>query len=745
MKRLILFFGLSCLLVAVAQAQIYVDPTGNDTDPGTAAMPLATIQAAIDMATPPETILVRPGTYNEQATGRPVSGTGTGPNNFGLYIGKDDITIQGVDAADNPITDYNDPNLPEVVSTAASVFGTQGPFISGDNVTIIGLGFTAFDGGTNKNIEVTGNNFTLRHSRVRASSFGSSVYISDFDFMGDDVSGTSTITSYTIEDNWMDQGTIVVANGAGFGSPMMDLIIRDNLIQNAGNWGISMNGALNTVAWLNHPVGVPTITGNTFDNNFGHVRFLGTYDTYPMSYWNDILANNTMVEGWVVAYDGTGPDLRATEFEGYTTRREIGSVIQDQIDRAEPNDLVQVSAGTFNEQLVIDKALTLQGTSAATTILDGTSIGGTGISIQSGDVTVTQFTVENYDEGIIAGYPLNTTAGYWQNIRIIDNIVQNIGPGAPHGFGIYVGFEAEGFGDSRLSTHLDFSGLEISGNEVNTTQNAALVLQSITSTSGTPLMVINNTFQNAGASGTWMDTAREIEYTGNTLMNNNFGVYLSSIADGFFVTDGTYGPQNIAIEQNSISASTSEGVALYAGWPSTINVNENDIFGNGYGVRNFLSENLDATRNWWGDASGPSDEGPGTGDAISTFVLFCPYYDDVVGVGMLVGQPIVITGQDLDACLNKTIQLEGATVSGGATEATWSIASEPEPNAGSVTNPDPTDPSQGTFTGTVAGTYTLELTSNATGGAGCGPVTEVFTIEVLNVGCGEFPWTGGNP
>jgi hypothetical protein len=49
----------------VATAALYVDPRGSDTDDGTAAAPLATIQAALDKATPGTVINLAPGVYRE--------------------------------------------------------------------------------------------------------------------------------------------------------------------------------------------------------------------------------------------------------------------------------------------------------------------------------------------------------------------------------------------------------------------------------------------------------------------------------------------------------------------------------------------------------------------------------------------------------------------------------------------------------------------------------------------------------
>ncbi|WP_144180803.1 hypothetical protein, partial [Pseudomonas sp. Kh14] len=42
-------------------------------------------------------------------------------------------------------------------------------------------------------------------------------------------------------------------------------------------------------------------------------------------------------------------------------------------------------------------------------------------------------------------------------------------------------------------------------------------------------------------------------------------------------------------------------------------------------VVNLSSVQLDATYNWWGDESGPSGVGSGTGDAVSANVNYSPW------------------------------------------------------------------------------------------------------------------------
>lgn len=56
----------------------------------------------------------------------------------------------------------------------------------------------------------------------------------------------------------------------------------------------------------------------------------------------------------------------------------------------------------------------------------------------------------------------------------------------------------------------------------------------------------------------------------------------------------------------------------------------NSIHGNSsYGIYNEDSYTVNAQNNWWGDASGPSGEGSGTGDAVSTNVDFDPWLESL--------------------------------------------------------------------------------------------------------------------
>ena len=71
-----------------------------------------------------------------------------------------------------------------------------------------------------------------------------------------------------------------------------------------------------------------------------------------------------------------------------------GDSIQSAINSAAGGDTIYVHAGTYAENVIVDKTLTLRGESRETTIIDG---GGTGtvVSITADAVTFTRFTVQN--------------------------------------------------------------------------------------------------------------------------------------------------------------------------------------------------------------------------------------------------------------------------------------------------------------------------------------------------------------
>jgi hypothetical protein len=112
--------------------------------------------------------------------------------------------------------------------------------------------------------------------------------------------------------------------------------------------------------------------------------------------------------------------------------------------------------------------------------------------------------------------------------------------------------------------------------------------------------------------------------SGNTIVDNNeFAYFVYTVGDG-----------DVAVD---LSGDTLTGnqygmyVGDYASGPSgssyDVKVNCSDISNNSvYGIDNEIAATtVDATKNWWGDISGPGGEGAGAGSAVSANVNFFPW------------------------------------------------------------------------------------------------------------------------
>jgi hypothetical protein len=77
---------------------------------------------------------------------------------------------------------------------------------------------------------------------------------------------------------------------------------------------------------------------------------------------------------------------------------------------------------------------------------------------------------------------------------------------------------------------------------------------------------------------------------------------------------------------SSFADNGGDGVHVAPAATTTVTLHGNSITGNGgLGVYNESSPLLDARYNWWGDASSPGGDGPGSGDAVSGTVRYEPW------------------------------------------------------------------------------------------------------------------------
>ncbi|NYT40295.1 filamentous hemagglutinin N-terminal domain-containing protein [Sphingomonas sp. R-74633] len=357
------------------------------------------ITAALRDARAGATISVAPGNYLEGVTGVGYYGD-AGAQTFGLYVAKDNITIRGVDAVGNVITDAN--NVSAYITAAyQSGFGAQ-HFISGNGVTIEGLGFLPATTGDNKTVEVIGNAFTLRNSVIdnRGNQTAANLYIDDFN----DPSRTR-LESFTVTGNLFYGGTyasamVVAAGGAGRTTGAENRIFADNYLYSdlSGMRGFQIQGYMPTTPWQQLYAGAVTVTGNTFDVDIP-VRTVGQLSSGFA--WDDVFRNNgnSFVRGGVLTYEGGTNAARATTTAGGDPDIRITSTIDASLARAQSGDTVRILDGTYvlGSQLSITTSVSLIGQSQAGTIIDGRAVnngGGLGtIMVAADNTTLSNFTL----------------------------------------------------------------------------------------------------------------------------------------------------------------------------------------------------------------------------------------------------------------------------------------------------------------------------------------------------------------
>ena len=207
--------------------------------------------------------------------------------------------------------------------------------------------------------------------------------------------------------------------------------------------------------------------------------------------------------------------------------------IQDAINDASTGDMVFVYSGTYFENLIIEKSITLTGESKYITIIDGQQQDDADvILIKAETVTVQGFTIQNAN--FDSGYPdYDNGIEVWSDSNIIrDNIIRN------NTMGIQLGEEVKYQGHEN--NHSNFNVIEANS-------------------------IVYN-----GFAGVYIVNSVENMIIGNTISENKY--------HGVFLIDGSRNQ----IRQNIITSHSQVGIFVSGGSNTTIVGNH--IVGNGEGV-----------------------------------------------------------------------------------------------------------------------------------------------------------------
>ena len=456
-------------------------------------------------------------------------------------------------------------------------------YVSGDNVTMTGLELQApspMPDDFNKELEVIGNAFTLENSIIdNQNTGGTALYIDD----PRSTLTTSHVQSFTIEDNEINKGEITISDGVGLQGPASGRLIEGNLIHNVTDFaGISIMGQ-GVRPWAVNPVGSLTITGNTLENNLVQIIARGVEGSYSDPNWQALLADNTFDKAVIALTPSGDAEVSTDQPLSDDPAQMIGTSVQEGVDRAAPGDTVQVLAGTYVEQVTIDKNITLTGAGNSTVIQSpGTltayfttsDVNKAVVYVHdTDDAKVENLTVDGAGQGN-ANYQFDGIA-YYQAGGTVDtvevkNVEDTLFDGAQDGVGIYA--------DADNSTA---RSLEVTNSNVHDFQKSGMVFSgqnltvnvhgnTVTGAGDTSVIAQNGIEVLDGASGTIGgsnaadgNTITGLSYTGPDYVTDvgilGSGAGLLTISNNYVnisSNDATVGSSAIVVEGSDTPVAT---------------------------------------------------------------------------------------------------------------------------------------------------------------------------------------------
>lgn len=618
----------------------------------------STIQKGITAVITGGTVNVYPGTYNQdEANSRDLLNGGIGTTDFNIFVDKS-VTIQGVNASGEPITNYDDVEAFVTAKRNTPSGNLSTFFIQADNVTITGLDITGWADQDYyfKTISVIGNNATIKYCKMHNLDNVSNIYVYDPNYVAS--TNTSHIQSYRFEGNYFDAGGtyasgVRLSSGAGWTGAVANRVISGNTFT-SGGYGVEFVGP-GVDSWDVYPVGAATITSNSFSGaKKGSVVASGKYldaQGYGPLDWNAILSGNTFSKAVIVkTTDGL---VRSYDEGNYFFVRGIYNAIQPYpIDKvAQAGDVINVAAGTYTEAVKIFSKdhLTIQGVGDETIISKGLW-GGYGFEIDNSDyITIQDLKIitEGWDlHGIYVDddWVDGTGTGRGEepsNYLTIHNTTISATGGAWDRLasGIYGGNATNGahtgwnITDNRITADGCGIGLEdvtnstVSGNIITITGHINILW--LTMGYSLTNLVIRDNILNGATNTTWEEPAVLGEQT----------VVATS---GF--TGQLTGKTISVVSYHGNTADNYETRALRIGaGVSSVTADENKFLGSAEEA--LLNENTSSTvnakYNWWGNASGPYNDPSNigaTGGEVSDYVEYTPWYTVDMGHAMLAVQ-----------------------------------------------------------------------------------------------------------
>lgn len=412
------------------------------------------------------------------------------------------------------------------------------------------------------------------------------------------------VSSFTVSGNDSKSSWIYSASRGGYSQKIVKILVSDGELEDYVQWNITINDitspAQPTLDTVLSPTNVSpqTLSGTKESNtsiwiNGVEVVPLNSSTDWSYSYNLSEGTNNISITSRDAAGNESSAVLTTIEYDlniyvdiGNTSGIEDGtqthpfSTITEGIDAVAPGKSVLVSAGTYNEQLIINKGITLQGAgkeSTSITIL--VEYIGNLITVTADDVTISGFNIDGKSNADIGIYSDSSSS-----IEISENIIQNYQDSGifyhraidDYPSGIYV-YDNEIYRNSKNGIKVTGAGSGVI--EGNTIRNSSCGIKASDDTS---LEVKKNNIYNNSDSGIFCRNNSSLLIWGNEITSNGYGIRVG--------------------EQYSDTTNPDIGGGARGG------IGKNNIFGNTttlHGVSNMTDHNIFAKYNWWGDDGGP--------------------------------------------------------------------------------------------------------------------------------------------
>jgi nitrous oxidase accessory protein len=274
--------------------------------------------------------------------------------------------------------------------------------------------------------------------------------------------------------------------------------------------------------------------------------------------------------------------------------------IQEAINAASDGDTIFVWNGTYYENIVVNKSITLIGENKHSTTIDGSGAG-TVVQIISSNVTISRFTIHNGG----AVWPGSSLWLNGSNHSIISHNVIRFNSW----YGIGLNYSNSVTIDENVITNNDRGVWIVYSNNCTVKINhVSENLRGICVQSSMHCMVVGNIANNNTYDGIILYKCNENVLFNNTLLNNNVGIKLEAEGNGNHIIDNTvYG--------NTIDNNT---MGIWFGAAQNNHIYNNNFFSNtqqiyhyDYNINNFDNG---CEGNFWSDYVDNDTNGDGIGD-----------------------------------------------------------------------------------------------------------------------------------